>query len=134
MQRDWNDGRDAYPFDGPSAERVVPADGDPEAEAYRARVRAREQMTANAWMWNRSIVRRTFSLRRLFWIGVAIVLLILFIKPLAVLATIALAALIAFAVMLALAVGAIFLAARFVLGGRYPTMGTRGPWRTHGFD
>jgi hypothetical protein len=134
MQREWNEDHEAYPFDSTSAERVVPADGDPEAEAYRARVRARERMTANAWMWNRPIVRRPFGLRRLFWIGLAIVLLILFVKPLAVLATIAVAALFAFAAILVLAAGAIFLAARFVLGGRYPTMGARGPWRTHGFD
>jgi hypothetical protein len=135
MQQDWNQGHEAYPFDGSHVERVVPADGDPEAEAYRARLRQREQFAANRFRWSQSVGRRRSGLRRLLWIGAAIVLLILFIRPLAVLATIGLVLLFSLAAVIFLAASAIFLAARFVLGGRYPYLGTRGPWpRPHGHD
>lgn len=135
MQQDWNEGHEAYPFDGSHVERVVPADGDPEEEAYRARLRQREQWATSRFWWGQSVGRRGAGLRRVAWVGAVIVLLLLFIKPLAVLATIGLVLLVALAAMIFLAGGAILLAARFVLGGRYPYLGARGPWaRPHGFD
>ncbi len=91
-------------------------------------------MAANPLWWTRS-GRRRLGLGRLLWIGVAIVLLAFFIKPLAVLVTVGLALLFALLAMLFLAAGAIFLAARFVLGGRYPLFGARGSWPgPHGVD
>jgi hypothetical protein len=127
MQDYWNDRRGAYPFDASHGERVVPADGDPEAEAYRARLRARERMAANRYWWVRPAGRR-LGLGRLLWIGALLALVLIFIKPLAVLATIGLVLLFGFVALLFLAAGTIFLVARFVLGAR-------SPWpRPHGFD
>src|SRR6516225_7595682 len=101
MQDDWNDAHEAYPFDSSQAERVVPADGDPEAEIYRARLRERERMAANRLWWLRPAGRQ-LRLGRLLWIGAAFVLVLLFIKPLAVLATIGLVLLLTFLAMLLL--------------------------------
>jgi hypothetical protein len=135
MQQDWNEGHKAYPFDGSHVERVVPADGDPEEDAYRARLRQREQWETNRFWWSQSVGPRRSGLRRLVWIGAAVLLLMLFIRPLAVLATIGLVLLVSLTAMIFLAAGAILLAARFVLGGRYPYLGARGPWaRPRGFD
>jgi hypothetical protein len=132
MQDNWNDGPEAYPFDSSFAERVVPADGDPEAETYRARLR--ERMSANRFWWSRPAGRR-LGLGRLLWIGALLMLMLIFIRPLAVLATIGLVLLFTFGALLFLAAGTIFLAARFVLGGRSPFLGARGTWpRPHSFD
>jgi hypothetical protein len=134
MQDNWNDSHEAYPFDASHAERVVPADGDPEAAIYRARLRERERMAANRFWWVRPVGRRQ-GFSRLLWIGAVLLLMLIFIKPLAVLATIGLVLLVTFVALLCLAAGTIFLAARFVLGGRSPFLGTRGPWpRPPSFD
>ncbi|HEY7984061.1 MAG TPA: hypothetical protein VID73_07835 [Ktedonobacterales bacterium] len=134
MFQDWNEGREGYPFEGGHAERVVPAEGDPEAEVYRARLRQRERMAGSRWRY-RAVGPRRFGLGRALWIALAVVVLVACIKPLAVLATIGLVLLFSLLAFMFLAAGALFVAARFVLGGRYPTLGARWPRpRQHLYD
>jgi hypothetical protein len=136
MHDDW-DMRSGYagephPFDGAQAERVVPADGDPEAEVYRANLR-RQQHSPRVGMfwWSASPARPRHRVRRWFVVGAVIALGLLFIKPLVVLATVAFVLLFSVALVSLLAIGALLLAARFVLGGRFAYLGARGPLR-HG--
>jgi hypothetical protein len=129
MFQDWNEGGEGLPSEG--AERVVPADGDPEAEAYRARVRQRERMASGRYWRYRAVGPQRFGLGRLLWIGLAVLVLIACIKPLAVLATIGLVLLFSLVAFMFLAAGALFLAARIFVGGRNPILGARWPRPRH---
>ena len=101
--------------------RVVPADGDPEVERYRAALRTRERPhTRAAWMHSRHALRNwTITLG-------AVALIVLFIKPLAVFAAVALAVMLALIVLAMLAAGALFFALRMTLGGRMAYYAGRG--------
>lgn len=122
MNQDWDSDANpygpVYPFDGSQAENVVPADGDPEAEVYRARMR-RQAAPAFGRFWPQtSSTYRRGRLRRWLIAGAAIALGLLLIKPLLLVAAILLALVVGFVLFVILAAGALLLAARLTLGGR----------------
>jgi hypothetical protein len=126
---------DAHPFGNGRAERVVPADGDPEVPIYREQMRrSRGFRPRYRIMWmgsSRGVTRR--GLRWLFMLaGIAVLGLLLF-KPLLAVAAILFALLAGLLVLGLLAGGALLLAVRFALGGRYPyetaVAGQRGMWQ-----
>ena len=126
---------DAHSFGNGRAERVVPAEGDPEVPLYRERMRRsrgfRPQYRILRIGGSRGVTRR--GLRWWFMLaGIAVLGLLLF-KPLLALAAILFALLAGLLVLGLLAGGALLLAVRFALGGRYPYdaagAGQRGVWQ-----
>ncbi len=123
MDNEWGfdadpDGR-VHPFDGTQADRVVPADGDPEAELYRARLRHQAPPTFRMFWAQTPATYRRGRVRRWLIAGAVIALGLLLIKPLLVIAAIVLALVFGFVLFGILAAGALLLAARLTLGGRY---------------
>lgn len=99
--------------------RVVPADGDPEVERYRASMRERERMRfGSVWMRSRGLATRRHTLRNWTITLAAVALIVLFIKPLAVVAAVVIAGLLGLLLLALLAAGALLLMARFTLGSR----------------
>jgi hypothetical protein len=130
MNHDWGFDEDPYgpahPFDATQADNVVPADGDPEAEAYRARVR-RQESPASQMFWPLTPARyRRGTLRRWLIAAAVIALGLLFIKPLLVIAAVLVALVVGFVLFVILTAGALLLAARLTLGGRYGNSEPRG--------
>jgi hypothetical protein len=93
--------------------RVVPADGDPEVESYRAALRERTHQRRSVW-WSRS----SRSLRRWAIALGALALVVVLIKPLVVFAAVVIAAVVGLILLGLLAAGALLLALRVSLGGR----------------
>jgi hypothetical protein len=126
---------DAHPLGNGRAERVVPADGDPEVPLYREQMRrSRGFPPRSRIMWiggSRGVIRR--GPRWWFVLAGITVLALLLIRPLLALAAILVALLAGLLVLGLLAGGALLLAVRFALGGRYPYdaagAGQRGVWQ-----
>ncbi len=114
-----------FPFDGTQAEHVVPADGDPSAADYRAEVRRRERWTPVYRVWPRATAARRGALRRWLITAAIVALAVLFIKPLIVVAGVIAAILLGLVLFAVLATGALVLAARFALSGRFGYPGGR---------
>lgn len=130
MNHDWGFDEDPYgpvrPFDGTQAEHVVPADGDPEADTYRARVRRQESPTFRMFWPLTPANHRRGTLRRWLIAASVIALGLLFIKPLLVIAAVLVALVVGFVLFVLLTAGALLLAARLTLGGRYGYSEPRG--------
>ena len=122
MNHDWASDNDSYGpvyhFDGSQADNVVPAEGDPEAEVYRARMRQQASPAFHLFWGQVPSTSRRSHLRRWLIAGAALALGLLFIKPLLLVAAILLALVVGFVLFVILAVGALLLAARLTLGGR----------------
>jgi hypothetical protein len=116
MQNMWGLGDNTTgqsPYSSEPIGRVVPADGDPEVDHYRASLRAREQRNARpSWL------RGRHTLRNWAIALVALALVVLFIKPLLVFAVVVVGAVLGLLVLGLLAAGALLLAVRLALGGR----------------
>lgn len=115
MRNMWNvdGGEDEPPYANEPLGRVVPADGDPEVEHYRASLRAQERPRVGMrWL------RGRHALRNVAFALAAVALVVLFIKPLAVVAAVVAAVILGLIVLGLLVVGALVLAARLALGGR----------------
>jgi hypothetical protein len=127
---------DAHPYGNGRAERVVPAEGDPEVPLYREQVR-RSQGFGPRYRILRSDGPRGTARRGGLrgWVMLAAIAMVglLVLRPLLALAALAFALLAALLVLALLAGGALWLAVRFALGGRYPNdaagAGQRGGWQ-----